>query len=299
MYKGISSGQVNLSNGETYYYREYGHGDTILVLVHGHLSSSRHMAPMFEHFGEGYRIIAPDMRGFGNSSYNTRIDSLEELSEDIKDFCDLLGIKKAVFGGWSTGGGVLMNLAADYPDLVEKLILIESVSCKGYPVAVYDENNQITAGKCYATKEDMARDPVLVAPIMASLEHRDYEFTKSLWDGAITNVNRLDAREEKALYEETFKQRSCLDIYWALDRFNITDDATPASAGNGKVHKIKCPVLASWGDAELIIPRYMVDENIEALDVEVKLVIFENSGHYPIVDCLPRLVGEIDAFIRN
>jgi pimeloyl-ACP methyl ester carboxylesterase len=100
---------IDLPNGETYAYLDEGQGETILF-IHGNMSSSLHYLPLLERI-KGYRLLVPDLRGFGDSTYNSRFSSLGELAGDLKLFADRLGVARAHLAGWSTGGGIDFELA--------------------------------------------------------------------------------------------------------------------------------------------------------------------------------------------
>ncbi len=96
---------IVLANGETYAFREQGGGARTLVLIHGNLSSSLYYQPLLERLPADLHVVAPDLRGFGDSSYGTPVRSLAELAEDVRLFLDALKIEKAAVCGWSLGGG--------------------------------------------------------------------------------------------------------------------------------------------------------------------------------------------------
>ena len=126
--------RVTLKNGESYSYREMGSGDDILILLHGNMTSSKHWDVLVDKLQEDFRIIAPDLRGFGGSSYNKEISSLKDFSDDLKEFVDALDIISFYLCGWSTGGGVAMQFSANHNEYVKKLILVESLGIQGYPI---------------------------------------------------------------------------------------------------------------------------------------------------------------------
>ena len=99
---------------ETLAYRTCGAGETV-VLIHGNMSSSVHWQTTMEQLEDKYRVFAPDLRGFGDSTYNHRFDSLRELAVDFERFLDEAGIDPCSLVGWSTGGGVVLEMAADLP----------------------------------------------------------------------------------------------------------------------------------------------------------------------------------------
>ena len=106
---------VQLSNGETYTYREHGTGKQVLLLVHGNLSSSILWDLLLEGLPAGrYRMLAPDLRGFGDSSYHSPIQSIADLSQDLLAFMDALHVQQAAVMGWSMGGLVALQAAAAF-----------------------------------------------------------------------------------------------------------------------------------------------------------------------------------------
>jgi pimeloyl-ACP methyl ester carboxylesterase len=104
-----------------------------VVLVHGNLSTGR----FYEHLMPGaparYRLIAPDMRGFGESE-NVPIDAtrgLADWADDTHALVRALGIERPVhLVGWSTGGAAIAAYAMDRP--VASLTFVDPVSPYGY-----------------------------------------------------------------------------------------------------------------------------------------------------------------------
>jgi pimeloyl-ACP methyl ester carboxylesterase len=71
-----------------------------------------------------YRVIAPDLRGFGQSSdTDGEAVSMDQYAEDIKALLDSINVRQAVVGGISMGGYIALAFAAQYPDRVKGLIL--------------------------------------------------------------------------------------------------------------------------------------------------------------------------------
>ena len=84
---------------ETIAYLDEGQGDVVLM-VHGNMSSSVHYEPLITRIKDKYRCVALDLRGFGDSSYNERFDTLEELADDVALFIDALGLGSVYLVGW-------------------------------------------------------------------------------------------------------------------------------------------------------------------------------------------------------
>ncbi|MGI6377871.1 alpha/beta hydrolase [bacterium] len=275
---------VEIPSGEKIAYLEEGKGDKVLVLLHGNMSSSIHWTPLIEKLEHDYKIYAPDFRGLGDSSYNKPFDSLEELGEDIKAFCDKLAIKKAAFAGWSAGGGVVLYLAATYPKLVKQVLLVNSMSYRGYPVYKKDANGQVLLGQVYKSKEEMALDPVQVLPVQTAIEAKNYELMENVWNFAIYSAGRGPSPEDGHIYlTETLKQRCLIDVDWALANFNMSDKHNGYNPGNGLAAKVTCPIVSYWGEKDITVPSYMALENKEGFK-QLEFVVIKDSGHSPIID---------------
>ncbi|MFH0993260.1 MAG: alpha/beta hydrolase [bacterium] len=290
--------RIALANGETYSYLEQGTGDLTLLLIHGNLSSCVYYQPLIERLPADIRVLACDLRGFGDSTYGKPVASLVELAADVKLFLDALGIAKAVVCGWSLGGGVAMALAAAYPEHVEKLILIDSTTHRGYPIFKKDAAFRPLVGQAYASPAEMAGDPLQVAPVVAALQAGNAAFMAYIYDLTIY-TNRKPTPEANAVYiAETLKQRNLPDVDFALASLNMGDDPNFYGAGDGSIRRIVCPVLHFWGTLDKTVPETMVLDNIAAIPGPSTYVKLENCGHSPLVDQPDELTDRILGFLR-
>jgi 2-hydroxy-6-oxonona-2,4-dienedioate hydrolase len=289
---------VSLPNGETIAYREAGSGSKVLVLVHGNMTSSKHWDVLVEELQDSYKMYAIDMRGFGFSSYNKPVSSLKDFSEDLKLFADQIGLSSFSLAGWSTGGGVSMQFAADYPEYVENLILVESVGIKGYPIFKKDENGQPIIGEFLTTKEEIAQDPMQVAPVLQALEKRDKETYRTIWNLLIYTHRKPEPEKYEEYLEDMLTQRNLVDVDYSLVMFNISDEFNGVVHGTGEVRRIKAPTLVLQGDRDYVVPQVMGEEIAKAIS-HSKLVILKDCGHSPLVDSLDELARHIRAFLNN
>ena len=92
---------IKIDNGETYAYLEQGSGNQVLLLIHGNFSGSLYYKPLFDRLPRTIRAIAPDLRGYGDSSYENRFDTLATLATDLRLFLKALNIDKVDVVGWS------------------------------------------------------------------------------------------------------------------------------------------------------------------------------------------------------
>jgi len=243
---------------------------------------------------EKYKIYAPDLRGFGGSSYNNEINSLHDFAEDLKDFFNKLNLKDFVLMGWSTGGGVVMDFTADNPDYVKKLILLESVGTKGYPIY-----GQPIPGKLLSTKEEIANDPVQVLPVLTAYQNKDKDTMKMIWNATIYTDNQPEAEKYDEYLEDMFTQRNLVDVDYALAHFNISSEDTELSKANNKAAQIEVPTLVLYGENDKVVPEKMANDINNDIGENAEIEYLDNCGHSPLVDDLQQLKNKILNFIEN
>lgn len=114
-------------NGATLSWREAGAGTDVLVLLHGFPFSSASWRPQLEFPPAGWRVIAPDMRGFGGSGPlpGNRL-SMDAIAQDVIALLQHLGVSRAVIGGLSMGGYVAFAVMRRAPQLACGLILSDT-----------------------------------------------------------------------------------------------------------------------------------------------------------------------------
>jgi pimeloyl-ACP methyl ester carboxylesterase len=289
---------VELPNNEKIFYLDEGQGKEVFVLIHGNISSSIHYKPLIERLKDDYRIIAPDLRGFGDSSYHQPIESLEDLGDDLFVLLDALKIDQYYLVGWSTGGAIALKMAAKRPEQVQKLVLVESCSYRGYPIFKKNELGQPKIGEYYQSKQELALDPVQVLPMVQIFETNNVAIMDAIWKQAIYTVNQPSKEDNDLYLSETMKQRNLIDIDWGLTTFNMSNFTNGVTLGDGSIKDVTCPVITFWGDHDITVLEYMIDETVEALSNATK-VILENTGHSPFVDCPDEITNKIIDFIKN
>ena len=98
------------------------------MLLHGHAYDRSMWDGQVKAFGErGWRVIAPDLRGFGESEVTPGIVYTEEFVADVMALLDELQIQRAVLLGFSMAGQVAMQLIESHPERVSALIVNDTV----------------------------------------------------------------------------------------------------------------------------------------------------------------------------
>jgi len=273
---------VTIPGGETIAYREAGSGDTV-VLIHGNMSSSVHWQTTMEHLESRCHVVAPDLRGFGESTYHARFDSLGVLARDVEQFLDVIGVGEFSLAGWSTGGGIALEIAADWPERVKKAVLIESVPPTGYPMFRKDANGQPILEELIRTKEEIEADPVQVAPVLAAYAANNRELLRAIWNAAIYDRVQPSPEDYEAYLTAIMQQRNLVDVDYSLLTFNMTDAPTGSAPGSGRLGRIQCPVVIIHGKRDLVVPYAWAEAARDAIPGST-LVTLENTGHSPLTD---------------
>src|SRR5262245_23238056 len=112
--------------GVRLHYLKAGTGKNTLMLIHGFGDTSHMWIPLFDEFGKDYTLIAPDMRGLGESSRPATGYDKKTIAGDIHELVKSLGYQKINLAGHDIGLMVAYAYAAQYPNEVEKLALLEA-----------------------------------------------------------------------------------------------------------------------------------------------------------------------------
>jgi pimeloyl-ACP methyl ester carboxylesterase len=116
--------QIEL-HGRRVIYRVAGSGPPV-VLIHGMLNSSSHWRSVALSLASDYTVIAPDLIGHGDSAAPRGDYSLGAHAASIRDLIAAIGVDRATIVGHSLGGGVAMQFFYQFPQRVERLVLISS-----------------------------------------------------------------------------------------------------------------------------------------------------------------------------
>ena len=112
-------------HGRRVVYRVAGEGPPV-VLIHGMLNSSSHWQGVAAGLAADHLVIAPDLIGHGDSAAPRGDYSLGAHAASIRDLLAATGIDRATIVGHSLGGGVAMQFFYQFPQRVERLVLISS-----------------------------------------------------------------------------------------------------------------------------------------------------------------------------
>lgn len=238
-----------LINGISLAYDDRGRGLSLL-LIHGFPLSRGMWAPQIEALSGEFRIIAPDLRGFGESDAPPPPYSMSLFADDMIGLLDHLGIDRAVVCGMSMGGYVLMNMLDRYPERVKAACFM--VTRGGADDAAGKERRLTLAGEVLAKGTQIVSDA----------------FSKVLFS-ARAGEGRMELAGEVC---RLMAQSSPQGLAGGLLAMRERPDFTPRLAG------VKVPALVIGAEFDQAIPPQesrLLAENLP----DARLVIVPDAGH--------------------
>jgi pimeloyl-ACP methyl ester carboxylesterase len=112
-------------NGVNYYYAVYGAGEPLLLL-HGGMFHTEMFGPNLTKLAQSRQVIGVDLQGHGRTPLGDREISLVDIGNDMAGVLKNLGYDKVDVLGYSMGGGVAFQFAAQHPEMVRRLVLVSA-----------------------------------------------------------------------------------------------------------------------------------------------------------------------------
>ena len=248
-------------DGVRVHYQEAGNEHApALVLIHGFASSTLVWSRVFLKLAEaGYRVIALDLLGYGYSAKPRNGEyTIGGQAKLLTRLLEALGIPRAIFVGSSYGGAVAATCALDYPDRVEKLILVGTVN----------NNRPLDFTLMRLFGSPLFGD--VVSPLLIGSRRLLRRRMKQVYDRHewVLDERRVDARHLPLRAAGT--QRAIIRTVRGWDAERISRDA----------HLITQPTLLLWGENDQEIP--LADgERLHAEIPGSRLIVFLECGHLP------------------
>ncbi|MFJ8073283.1 alpha/beta fold hydrolase [Streptomyces sp. NPDC096176] len=257
-------------NGSAIHYADQGPADgPPVVLVHGHPFNRTLWAPQAEALSAaGYRVVSPDLRGYGESEVVPGRTLLSDFADDIAALLDHLGLQRVIVGGVSMGGQIAMAFQKAYAPRVRALVL-----CDTSPVAETEE------GKAFRN----ALADRLPAEGMDGYAHEVID--KMLAAYNVAEMPDVAGR--------------------VLTMMRTTDPEGAAAALRGRAERpdyretlasVKSPALIVVGADDFYIP--VADaEAMRDLIPHAELTVIDGAGHLPGVEQPERFNAELLKFL--
>jgi 4,5:9,10-diseco-3-hydroxy-5,9,17-trioxoandrosta-1(10),2-diene-4-oate hydrolase len=246
------------ANGYRMHYLDEGAGDAVVFLhgsgpgASGHSNFKGNYPFLVD---AGYRTLIPDLVGYGFSDKPDDVDHpLSFFVECVKQTLDCAGVERCTLVGNSLGGAIAIGLALEYPELVEKLILMAP------------------GGLSELTEYQGMPGMQKVFQVFGSGEPVTHEVMKDLFAVSLM-------QDPSYATDELVAER--LQIMQIMNGHVMATMAVPVLTD--RLHEIACPVLGFWGMDE----RMMPENGIMALAKNVanlRLVLVTRCGHWVMVE---------------
>jgi pimeloyl-ACP methyl ester carboxylesterase len=265
-------------------FRVAGSGPAIL-LIHGIGDNSTTWSSVQTKLAQRFTVIAPDLLGHGKSDKPRADYSVAAYANGMRDLLSVLDIEHVTVVGHSLGGGVAMQFAYQFPQLVDRLILV------GAGGVTKDVNVVLRAASLPMGTEALAllRLPLVLPAlqIFGRVAGRMLGSTRVGRD--LPDMLRILADLPEPTASSAFARTLRAVVDWRgqvvtmLDRCYLTESV---------------PVQLIWGTHDAVIPISHALMAHAAMPGS-RLEIFENSGHFPFHDDPERFVEVVERFIGS
>jgi pimeloyl-ACP methyl ester carboxylesterase len=278
-------------NEQIFFVKNFHHFDAkkpMLVFNYGLVCSNHHWKFQTQYFDDlGYQVLIHDYRGHFQStgSHDIKKITFPQMAKDVADLCAFLGISKAIMLGHSMGVNICLQLAKDFPELVQGMVLISGT---------------------FINVKDIMFDTNLmefVAPIAAlGLEKYPDVFNKIWSTGGMNPLVREIIHKTGFNHNKVSKE--FIEIY--LNRvgqlgadvfFQLFNEMTRQNI-IGSLESMNVPALVMGGHKDNVIPNHL-QRTLAVLLPQSETYFMKDGSHVPQAD-FPDMVNErIQLFIKQ
>jgi len=268
-------------NGVTLHYLQAGHGSgTPVVLLHGYAETSHMWRPLMSQLADNHVVIAPDLRGAGSSSKPQGGYDKKTMAQDIHALVQSLGYPKVKIVGHDIGLMVAYAYAAQYPDQVESIVLMDA----------------FLPGVGDWTKVWLLRDlwhfHFYGETPLKLVDGRERTYFEHFWNDFAADRTHSVSEADRQFYAAQYAQPGGMRAGFEYFR-NFEQDAKDfAEFARTPLH---VPMLVLSG--EKAGGQFLIDQG-RLVDTDVEGVIVKGSGHWLMEEApeqtIPALVSFLD-----
>lgn len=250
-------------NGAHWHVLEGGHGET-LVLLHGFNADADHFNRVARTLTRHFRILAPDLPGFGETETDGSVDyRVEAQAEAVLAWMDAAGIQHCYLGGSSMGGYIACAIAARCPERVRALWLLAPGGIESVPPS-----------PLFQEIAEERHNPLVVRDLRDFFRLIDFCFVHPPW--IPQPLARFLARRAAA---------RAVDRQRAFDAIRFDSPAMEKIAAN-----LKTPMLIVWGRSDQVLNPAGA-QVLADLARNSETLMLPDTGHLPMLEN-PRTVAE-------
>ena len=267
-------------NGTRLHYLAAGKGQPVLLL-HGYAQTSHMWRPLIAELAKTHTVIAPDLRGFGQSAKPDGGYAKKSLAQDVHALVAALGHQRYGLAGHDIGLMVAYALAAQYPAEVERIALMDA-----FLPGVGDWTSVWLL-------RDLWHFHFYGKTPLALVEGRERIYFEHFWNDFAADPARSVSEADRQFYAAAYAQpggmRAGFEVFRAFEQ-DAKDFAALAKT------KLKMPMLVLTGEKAsgefLIAQGRLVAETVEG-------VVIKGSGHWLMDEARDQVVPKLLAFFRQ
>jgi pimeloyl-ACP methyl ester carboxylesterase len=268
-------------HGRVVSYREAGEGP-VLLLAHGMAGTAANWDAVVAPLARGHRVIAPDFPGHGESEPGGGDYSLGGLAAGLRDLLTVLGHDRATLVGHSLGGGVAMQFAYQFPEIVERLVLVSSGG-------LGPEVSPLLRAAALPGADLFIAATASVGGRVGSTIGRALGVV-----GMRPSADVAEVARGYASLSDPARRKAFLGTLRGV----VSTEGQSVAATDRLYLAEELPLLIIWGERDPIIPVSHGEEAHRLLPGS-RLEVFEEVGHLPQVEQPARFAGVVEDFIAE
>jgi pimeloyl-ACP methyl ester carboxylesterase len=278
-------------NGIRLHYASIGRGK-LVMFVHGFPEFWYEWEKQLVEFGQDYQAVAPDMRGYNLSSKPADVEKyhVKNLIEDLRALAQHLGHEKFIMVAHDWGGAVAWSAAIRYPELLEKLIIINSPHPAVFARELLSNPDQQKASRYMLMLRSAEAERVLSENNFARLKDVLVQFG-SKWE--MTDEKRqkyIDAWSQPGALTGSLNYYRASPLYPPTSK-SVEEQISSILNLPKEMFAVKVPTLVIWGEED----RALLTGNLDGLedyteDLTVKRI---PDGTHWVIHEQPELVNSL------
>jgi pimeloyl-ACP methyl ester carboxylesterase len=266
-------------NGVKIHYLIAGKGSPVLLL-HGFAETSHMWLPLIARLAATHTVIAPDLRGYGDSEKPATGYTKKALAQDIHALMDSLGDHKIELVGHDIGLMVAYAYAAQYPDEVERIALMDA-----FLPGVGD-------WRTVWLLRDLWHFHFYGKTPLQLVAGRERIYLEHFWNDFAADASHSIPEADRQLYAKQYALPGAMSA--GFETFHAFEqDAKDFEALSAT--KLTMPMLVLTGEKA---SGHGLIEQAELVDTQVKGVIVEGSGHWLMEEAPEKTISALVAFLN-
>ena len=266
-------------NGMRLHYLTAGQGEPV-ILLHGYAQNSHMWRPLIAELAKTRTVIAPDLRGFGQSAKQPSGYDKKTMAQDIRALAASLGFKHIGIAGHDIGLMVAYAYAAQYPAEVERIALMDA-----FLPGIGDTTNLFLL-------RDLWHFHFYGETPLKLVKGRERIYFEHFWNDFAANPKKSVSEADRRFYTKAFAQPGAMKA--GFEVFRAFDQDAKDNAEFAKT-PLRMPMLVLGGEksgGEFLISQ----ARLVAGDVDG--VIVTGSGHWLIDEAPGQVIPRLVAFFR-